>query len=463
MFAPKFKLIFVLILLVVLTTGCSSVRTRHDFYRPIIADLKNHDFPSAVTKIETARSSYSKKDRLLYYFDAGLAYHYAGLYDSSNLRLSDAERAAEELYTKSISRAVASMFLNDNTLEYSGEDYEVLYSNIFMALNYISLNDFEDAFVEIRRANEKLILLEQKYAEAAKEFNNDTSKAVKEGHIRYEPNSARFNNDALARYLSMHMYAADGKYDDARIDYYKLEEAFATQSHIYDFALPKVRYDSKTGAVLSIVAMAGLAPYKKEVSLRLRTDKQLNLVQIMYEGTNQEYPEYGHFAMPVEKDFYFKFSLPVMKEQPSCIGRIEVEANGVLIGELSLIEDISNVAMETFEAKKTLIYFKSIIRALAKGLAAHDTKEDVKGEGLGSWLTKAIVDAVVEATEAADLRCTHFLPGRIYVGDFEVDPGEYDVTVKFISTDGLVVNSKHIMGYKVFEGDFNLIEVYSLN
>jgi len=439
------------------------VRTRHDFYKPIVADLKNHDFSSAVVKMEAAKGVYSKKDRLLYYLDAGLAYHYAGQYDSSNLRLSDAERSAEELYTKSISRAVASMFLNDNTLEYSGEDYEVLYSNLFMALNYISLDKFDDAFVEVRRANDKLNLLGQKYAEAAKEFNSDTSMAVKDGHIRYEPKGVRFNNDAFARYLSMHMYAADGSYDDARIDHDYFEEAFATQAHIYNFARPEVKYDSPTGAVLSVVAMSGLAPYKKEVSLRLRTDKQLNLVQIMYEGTNQEYPEYGHFIMPVEKDYYFKFSLPTMKRQPSCVGRIEVVADGDLIGELSLIEDVTNVAVETFEVKKTLIYFKTIIRALAKGLTAYQAKEDVKGDNFGGWLTKALVDVVVEASEAADLRSTHLLPGKIYVGDFGIEPGEHDLTIKFISSDGIVVNSKHIRNYRVYEGDFNLVEACSLN
>ncbi len=463
MIRPTLKSISAAIFLIVLAVGCTSVRTKHDFYKPITADLRNNDFPSAVIKMEAAEDKYSKKDRLLYYLDAGLAYHYASQYDSSNLRLSAAERSAEELYTKSISRAVASMFLNDNALEYSGEDYEVLYSNLFMALNYISLNKFDDAFVEVRRANDKLNLLEQKYAEAAKEFNSDTSKVVKEGHIRYEPKGARFNNDAFARYLSMHMYAADGSYDDARIDYDYLEDAFATQPHIYNFARPDVRYDSPTGAILSVVAMSGLAPYKKEVSLRLRTDKQLNLVQIMYEGTKQEYPEYGHFMMPVEKDFYFKFSLPSMKRQPSCVGRIEVEADGNLIGKLSLIEDISNVAVETFEVKKTMIYLKTIIRSLAKGLAAHKAKKDVDDGGLGGWLKKALVDAVVEASESADLRCTHLLPGKIYVGDFIIEPGVYDLTIKFISTDGIVVNSKHIPDFNVYKGDFNLVEAYSLN
>lgn len=449
--------------LTVIVVGCTSVMTKHEFYKPITADLKNSNFESAVVKMEAAKSKYSKKDRLLYYLDAGLAYHYAGEYDSSNLRLSSAEKAAEELYTKSVSRAAASLFLNDNALEYSGEDYEVLYTNLFMALNYISQNNFDDAFVEVRRVNDKLNLLEQKYAEAANEFNRDTTEAIKKGYIRYEPKGIRFNNDAFARYLSMHMYAADGGYDDARIDYDFLNDAFATQPHIYNFALPDVKYDSPTGAILSVVVMSGLAPYKKELSLRLRTDKQLNLVQIMYEGTNQEYPEYGHFAMPIEIDYFFKFSLPTMKKQPSAVGRIEVEANGNLIGTLSLIENISNVTVETFEVKKTIIYLKTITRALAKGLTAHKAKKKVDDGGFGGWLKKAIVDVAMDVSESADLRCSRLLPGKIHVGDFEIEPGAYDLIIKFISTDGIVIGSKSIPDFQVYKGGFNIVEAYSLN
>ena len=60
-----------------------------------------------------------------------MLHHYNGDFEQSNTLLSKAETAFDELYTKSIGRAAASMLLNDNILEYSGEDYEDIYLNIF--------------------------------------------------------------------------------------------------------------------------------------------------------------------------------------------------------------------------------------------------------------------------------------------------------------------------------------------
>jgi len=93
----------------------------------------------------------------------GMLYHYDGDYVKSNEFLTEAEYAIEDLYTKSVGKAVASMLLNDNALDYFGEDYEDIYLNIFKALNYFHMNKSEDAFVEIRRVNNKLNLLEDKY------------------------------------------------------------------------------------------------------------------------------------------------------------------------------------------------------------------------------------------------------------------------------------------------------------
>jgi hypothetical protein len=444
-------------------SGCSPAISKKDFYGPLTADLRRNDYGAVVNKVETARDKYGQTNRLLYFLDSGLAYHYASQYDSSNSRLSVAERSAEELFTKSVSRAAASIVLNDNILEYSGEDYEILYMNLIMALNYISLGMFDDAFVEIRRANEKLTLLEQKYADMAHRFNQDTTGGGVQEHINYEVKKVRFNNDAFARYLSMHMYAADGKFDDARIDKNLLTEAFATQPHIYDFSMPEVIYSSSEGAILSVVAMTGLAPSKETVSLRIRTDKQLNIVQVMYDGTDTEVPGYGHLPMPVHKDYYFKFAVPTMKKRPSAISRVRVLANGRRVGELSLLEDISRVAIETFEAKKSIIYLRSIARAIVKGLIAHKAKKKVDDGGLGGWLLKLGVDATLDISEQADLRCSHLLPGRIYIGDFDIEPGLYDLTIEFLNSDGIIVATRHVPGFAVVKGNFNLIETNSFN
>ncbi|MCX6836146.1 MAG: hypothetical protein NTW07_13660 [candidate division Zixibacteria bacterium] len=218
--------------------------TRVGFYEPIVAQARAGGYDSVVVGLEKARKDkqYGEKDRVVYFVDAGLAYHYAGRFDTSNARLSDAENAAEELFTKSISKAALSLVLNDNALDYSGEDYEILYTNLIKSLNYLERDNFDDAFVEIRRANLKLDLLEQKYADAAQVFQRAAEKDKDSVKIKYEAKPVRFHNSAFARWLSMHMYAASGKVSDAELDRDLLKQAFETQPFIYGFNPLETRY-----------------------------------------------------------------------------------------------------------------------------------------------------------------------------------------------------------------------------
>jgi len=443
--------------------GCSSLSTRKGFYEPIVADLTEGEYDSAVVKIEIAKekNKFTNKDRFLYYLDAGLANHYADAFDTSNVRLTLAEEAAEELFTKSISRAAASLLLNDNVLAYSGEDYEILYTNLFKAMNYISLGKFDDAFVEIRRANLKLELLEQKYADAASEYQSGLEEDTLEANIPYEVKEVRFNNSAFARYLSMHIYAADGQYDDARIDWRGLRDAFIFQPHVYNFSMPEVNYSSRDNAIVSIVAMVGLSPVKDALSLRIRTDKDLDLVQVLYDGAGRDNEEYGLFPAPISEDYYFKFAIPVIVSRPSEISFVRVIVDGTPLGELQLLEDVGQVAKETFEAKKSLIYIRSVIRAVAKGLITHKMKQKADTGGVGGWLKKAAIDVGQDLIENADLRCSRLLPGKILVGDFEFEPGIYDFIIEFYDYDGNLIDHVEIFGYKVKRYGLNMLQAFS--
>ncbi len=456
---------FGLLLCLFLSVGCGSVATRKDFYQPITMDLRGNNFEAAIQKIEKAKAShkYGKKDRFVYYLDAGLAYHYASRFDTSNIKLTQAEDAADELFTKSISRAAASIMLNDNVLEYAGEDYEILYTNLLKALNYIGKDDFDGTFVEIRRANDKLNLLEQKYADVSRRFQEGSVDDTADVEIEYQAKKVRFNNDAFARYLSMHVYAAEGKMDDARIDHNLLLQAFREQPHIYDFEVPEVKYFSGDKAILSVVGLAGLSPVKEALNLRIRTDKDLDLVQVLYTDPEYGESEYGHLPMRISEDFYFKFSIPQIVSRPSYVSRIRVYANTEFIGELQLLEDVAKVAQETFEAKKSLIYLRTVARAVFKGLAAYKAKKKADTGGVGGWLKKAAIDVATDISENADLRCSRLLPGKIYVGDFEIEPGTYDLTVEFLDADGDLIGATDISGYQVLKNGLNLIEAFSLN
>lgn len=155
-----------------------------------------------------------------------------------------------------------------------------------------------------------------------------------------------------------------------------------------------------------------------------------------------------------------------MVQRPSMISRVTVWQGDEWLGDLNLLEDIDKVAEETFQAKKSLIYFRTIARAIVKGLAAHKVKQkiDNKNAGtIGGWLMKAAVDVGSDIIENADLRCAHFLPGKIYVGDFEIEPGTYDFTIDFFNYNNELVSRKIIENYEVKTTGWNLVEAFSLH
>ncbi|MCD6177500.1 MAG: hypothetical protein J7K29_06650, partial [Candidatus Cloacimonetes bacterium] len=339
-----------LILILLFTLSCASTKSSKAQFIGIDEKLISRDYQGALNQIEEAKENfYKKKEKALYYVDAGMLQHYNGNFSQSNVLLSKAETAFDELYTKSIGRGVASMLLNDNVLEYSGEDYEDVYLNVFKALNYIELDEFDGAFVEIRKINEKLSSLEQKHKKMAKQYNTSKDK-----NKDFETGTNKFHNSALGRYLSMLLYRAEGKMDDARIDKEKIDEAWRLQSHIYNFDKPSLNnYLNKTNkAKINVISFTGRAPDKKANTLYIHTEKDLVII-----GTTKENPHGKQNLETLDlipwndmaKGYHFKFQLPFMKTRKSNIGRIELIIDDNYSVDLQQIEDIEKVALETFK------------------------------------------------------------------------------------------------------------------
>ena len=52
-------------------------------------------------------------------------------------------------------------------------------------------------------------------------------------------------------------------------------------------------------------------------------------------------------------------------------------------------------------------------------------------------------------------------PGSIFVGDFALTPGAYDLTVEFVDQAGVRIGTQSHPGYHVTDHGLNLIEVFS--
>ncbi len=447
--------------------SCASTKSSKEQFSGIEEKLISRDYQGALNQIEAAKNNfYKEKEKALYYVDVGMLHHYNGNFKQSNTLLSKAETAFDELYTKSLGRGATSMLLNDNVLEYSGEDYEDVYLNVFKALNYVELNKFDDAFVEIRKINEKLSLLEQKHKKMSKQYNKSKDKKKE-----FEIGKNKFHNSALGKYLSMLLYRAEGKMDDARIDKKKIDEAWQLQSHIYNFNKPSLNnYLNRTNkAKINVISFSGRAPDKKANTLYIHTEKDLVIIGTTKENSrgkqNLKTLDVINWS-GMKQGYHFKFQLPFMKERESHIGRIEVIVDDNTASDLQKIEDIEKVALETFKIKEPIIYLKTITRTVIKGLVAAKGKEEMGkkiSNPLLGFAARLATDALVGATENADLRISRFFPAKTSITEIEVTSGVHNIKVKYYSKNGSVLFVDDLGDKDISKSGLNLFESFYLN
>jgi hypothetical protein len=399
-------------------------------------ELLRGDYQNAYTSLESSRKAYREKDYILYCLDLGMLAHYAEKYAESSRLLQDGERAIENAYSRSITQTVGTFLVNDMTMEYSGEDYEDVYLNVFNALNYYHEGSLEDALVEIRRFNNKLQYISGKYGQM---ITNLQRAALEESaDIPFDPAmvTVNFTNSALARYLGMLFYRGAGRWDDARIDRDQVKIAFANHPGLYQFDLPSTLEEEldypRDKIRFNIVAFTGLSPIKTAEELRI----------------------------PITTSNWVKISLPAISARPSAVRSISVVFDTGERLELEPIEDISVVAQETFKQKAGVIYLRSSIRAITKATAAAVLSDSDRSDV--SILLGLLTQVYAEVSEQADLRISRYFPGMALVGGITLDPGTYSYTVNFYDHAGSVIQSKRFVDVEMRNQGLNLTEVLCL-
>ncbi len=417
---------YFLILALVLQGCAMSV----EFYKQVDAEVASDRFASAARLVEDNKESYGKNSAVLYNLESGLLLHYAGDYELSNTHFLESEREMDDLYTQSVSKGVGSMVLNDNLLPYEGEDFEKVYVNLFLALNYARLGKLGDALVEARKVDLKL-----------KEYSR-----------QYEGKNS-YKQDAFVRYIMGVLYEADGEVNDAFISYrdayqgYKAYDTlFATKCPSYlkadlvrtagrlGFQNELTEYEKEFGikytpsppnlGTLLVVIYSGRGPVKEEVKLR---------VSIMdNEGTVHT----------------FVAAVPKFHSRQNWVSTYNVSANGNGVSdatESELGEDVNAIAGKSLDERISLIYLKTAGRALLKFLAAEQAKKEVKKQNdspLANFLTSVVVDAAYDASEKADVRTWRTLPHDIQIALLRLPAGDF--TVGVISQNGEPVMSKTV-------------------
>jgi len=106
------------------------------------------------------------------------------------------------------------------------------------------------------------------------------------------------------------------------------------------------------------------------------------------------------------------------------------------------------------------------LRTVTKGLAAAEAKKKLKKEAdankiLGAFIDFA-VDAGVDASERADLRCWSTMPQKCYIGQVPLSAGKHQVQLIFLDRNGDEVDRQWVDNVELNE-KINLLECTSLN
>lgn len=320
-----------------------------------------------------------------------------------------------------------------------------------MALNYIHLNNIDDAMVEVRRIDVKLSKLQDKYEGMAKKLSNT------EENIKFKAGHADLRYSALGSFLSMVSYLHQGKYDDARIDRQRVEVATpAKMKHFLDDV-----FEVPSGGKVSLypVCFTGKSPVKIPLELGLDLNPDLNLGRITIPG---EEKSTLFFKYKGEEDLHFKFAVPKIDERESKIYKIRVLVNGSFMEEMNYLENFGNVAIKAFEVKKPIIYLRSGVRTFLKAMLDKKATDEIDKktedkEVLGAVL-KFLVDVATDISESADLRCWRTMPGHSYVGLIELPPGTYNFTFEFLNSRDKVIDREIKKGVEIREDKINIIE-----
>lgn len=421
---------------------------------------------TALERIERA----GPKDRLVRLLNRGLYLHRIGRHHESSDALEEADRLADERYTKSISQNIAAFLVNDRVIDYDPPAHERAMVHYYGMLNYLALGDEENALVEARRAN--LFL------------------------ARYEQDNAgkrTYGNDALVEWLAGLLHWDAGDLNDALVSLRQADQAFDTYARSYGVRRPEAfgrdlaRVARLQGA--DDVVAAALADYGLDstaLSAPTAPDGRPTgeLVVLIEDGfvayrrqekvyvpllkEDRQLLKKGDVGSVLEATARVLVHTLLWMNQASREGReawqqyegavllgatalnvdlitlawpaYELDAHGVRAAGVAgaprdapVIEDLSAIAARDFEEEKPKYLARMVARALLKEAAiqsAAQAAENKGGEVLGK-LTAWTARAAAVRTERADTRSWTLLPNGIRVVRLSLPAGtqRVDVTV----------------------------------
>jgi uncharacterized protein len=402
-----------------LILGLASCRTYYDVVQDYHQELDQGDYRGAEKKLKSSRFLHKKRNEILYCLEMGKTLHLQGDYDSSNYFFN---RADDLMDHRTVAADVsASVLVNEAITRYKGEDVERVLIHYYKALNYLYLNQPDEALVEAKRIDLRLHELGDKQAFAGRKYRSDAWAQIIQGLI-YE----RLNNfnDAFISYRNAYdLYAAKDSNAylgtpvprQLKIDLINAahKSGFYTERDEYcrAFGMPFETVRDTAKAELVFIWENGLAPIKQQEDIMLFlvkgagglltfTDKSgtISIPVVLPEDKQNQTYKLGDFNS-------IRVSFPKYVDVPLFFTHLDIKDQGATYSP-ELAENVAYIARlnlrERFLKEMTYTVSRIVLRKIAE--AEIKKQNEVAG---------ALFDVAGLVVEKADTRNWQSLPSEI--------------------------------------------------
>ena len=385
-----------------------------------------------------------KKSDIPFLFELGLVAHYANHFQESNAALDQAGDIAEDRYTKSVSKEAVSLVTSDQMRPYPGTRYERLLSHYYRTINYVYLNQLEGALVECRRATALI------------------------NYFKGEDEKYDFFGAGFLAHLSGILFEASGEWNDAYISYKQAAAYYQNASEKTGVEMPVdighslvrlarrlgfaddlERYPEQYGKFsprpentgeLILFYESGYVPSRSEEALTFPILKKDDVEDEKFVPTL--IGRKGRVYEDIELEYLLRVAIPTIDSYRPLFSGVEVAVGEVKASGV-LVEDVENIAIETFNAQRTGILLRTLLRAVGKYLLYREANKQHEALGI-------LVNLAGVVTEQADTRSWQTLPNQIFMVRMPLPAGTHTLNLSFLDANRRVRGRDSVPDIKIY-------------
>ncbi len=362
-----------------------------------------------------------KTSDLLWSLQAGSLLTLTGDFNRSNLIFDQAELLMKDEDTENIGKRSlenATEILFNNSLNgYEPTVYDSVMVNTYKGLNYVLMQDWQNARIEFNRASDRQRRAEEhfkkKIAEEQKKIDEEKDKLAKEGKTSEKGSSQDEARSKInEEFAEMDQWKVYGDYINPYSDYL----------HGLFFMLAGSGDADYERAVFSLNRVAGMhgrnSVIKKDLLMAKnlksgawKRDKVRPQVWVIFENGAAPRTEETLIPIPLflitDEIAYSQIALPKLVEQPIAYPSLEVSVNNKKIGNTVQISSMDRVVQSEFKKEFPMRVTKGILSTITKGVATHVAQEKL---GLFGNIAGSLYQA---GTTRVDTRSWTTLPKEV--------------------------------------------------